>query len=90
MIFPYPSGSGEWNTFYRVALPLVKPGIGTVVILQFLSLWNEFLYATVLIQNSAKYPLQPTIFNLVGQYSTNWTLLAASLTMAIVPIVLVY
>ena len=83
-------GSGEWNTFYRVALPLVRPGIGTVVILQFLSLWNEFLYATVLIQNSAKYPLQPTIFNLVGQYSTNWPLLAAALTMAIVPIVLVY
>jgi len=44
----------------------------------------------LLIQNSAKYPLQPTIFNLVCQYSTNWTLLAASLTMAIVPIVLVY
>jgi len=61
-----------------------------VVILQFLALWNEFLYATVLIQSSAKQPLQPAIFNLVGQYTTNWPLLAASLTMAIVPIVLVY
>jgi ABC-type glycerol-3-phosphate transport system permease component len=83
-------GSSEWGTFYSVALPLVRPGIGTVVILQFLSLWNEFLYATVLISNSSKYPLQPTIYNLVGQYSTNWTLLAASLVMAIVPIVAVY
>jgi len=83
-------GSSEWGTFYRVALPLVKPGVGTVVILQFLALWNEFLYATVLIQSSAKQPLQPAIFNLVGQYTTNWPLLAASLTMAIVPIVLVY
>ncbi len=83
-------GSSEWGTFYRVVLPLVKPGIGTVVILQFLALWNEFLYATVLIQSSALQPLQPAIFNLVGQYSTNWTLLAASLTMAITPIVIVY
>jgi ABC-type glycerol-3-phosphate transport system permease component len=83
-------GSSEWGTLYRVVLPLVRPGIGTVVILQFLSLWNEFLYAVVLLQSAALQPLQPAIFNLVGRYSTNWTLLAASLTMAIVPIVIVY
>jgi ABC-type glycerol-3-phosphate transport system permease component len=83
-------GSGEWGTLYRVVLPLVRPGIGTVIILQFLAIWNEFLYATVLIQSATKQPLQPSIFNLIGQYSSNWTLLAASLTMAIVPIVLVY
>jgi ABC-type glycerol-3-phosphate transport system permease component len=61
-----------------------------VVILQFLSLWNEFLYATVLLQDSAKQPLQPAIYNLVGQFSTDWTSLAAALTMAIIPVVLVY
>lgn len=83
-------GSSEWGTLWRVVVPLVRPGIGTVIILQFLSLWNEFLYAAVLIQNSELQPLQPTIFNLVGKYSTNWTLMAASLTMAIIPIVLVY
>jgi ABC-type glycerol-3-phosphate transport system permease component len=83
-------GSSEWNTFYRVMLPLVKPGIGTVIILQFLALWNEFLYANVLIQDPNKLPLQPVIFNLVGQFNTNWTSLTAALTMAIVPVVLVY
>ncbi len=83
-------GSGEWYTLFRVVLPLVRPGIGTVIILQFLSIWNEFLYAAVLIQSTAKQTLQPTIFHLNGQYATNWTLLAASLTMAIFPIVIVY
>ena len=83
-------GSGEWGTLWRVVLPLVKPGIGTVVILQFLSLWNEFLYAVVLIQSTPLMPLQPAIFNLVGRYSTDWTGLAAALTMAILPIVIVY
>jgi ABC-type glycerol-3-phosphate transport system permease component len=83
-------GSSEWSTLFRVAIPLVMPGIGTVVILQFLALWNEFLYAIVLIQKSSKYPLQPTIFNLVGKYNTDWTLLTAALTMAIIPVVLVY
>ena len=83
-------GSSEWGTFYRVALPLVRPGIGTVIILQFLALWNEFLYAAVLIQDTGKQPLQPAIFSLVGQFSTDWTSLAAALTMAIIPVVLVY
>jgi ABC-type glycerol-3-phosphate transport system permease component len=83
-------GSGEWYTLFRVVLPLVRPGIGTVIILQFLSIWNEFLYAAVLIQSTDKQTLQPTIFHLNGKYATNWTLLAASLTMAIVPIVIVY
>jgi ABC-type glycerol-3-phosphate transport system permease component len=83
-------GSSEWGTFYRVALPLVRPGVGTVVILQFLSIWNEFLYATVLLQKGSLQPLQPAIYNLVGQFSTDWTSLAAALTMAIVPVVLVY
>lgn len=83
-------GSSEWGTLWKVVLPLVRPGIGTVIILQFLSVWNEFLYAVVLIQSDIKMPLQPAIFNLVGKYSTNWTLLAASLTMAILPIVIVY
>jgi ABC-type glycerol-3-phosphate transport system permease component len=83
-------GSSEWGTFYRVALPLVRPGVGTVVILQFLSIWNEFLYATVLLQKDSLQPLQPAIYNLVGQFQTDWTSLAAALTMAIVPVVLVY
>ena len=83
-------GSGEWYSLFRVVLPLVKPGIGTVVILQFLSIWNEFLYAAVLIQSTAKLTLQPTIFHLIGKYTTNWTLLAASIVMAILPIVVVY
>ncbi|MCA9909836.1 MAG: carbohydrate ABC transporter permease [Anaerolineae bacterium] len=83
-------GSSEWGTFFRVALPLVRPGVATVVILQLLAIWNEFLYATVLVQDVAQKPLQPVIFNLVGQFNTNWPSLTAALTMAIIPVVLVY
>ena len=62
----------------------------TVVILQFLSIWNEFIYANVLLQDPSKQPLQPVIFNLVGQFNTNWPSLTAALTMAIVPVIIVY
>jgi multiple sugar transport system permease protein/raffinose/stachyose/melibiose transport system permease protein len=83
-------GAGELTIFRKVMLPLAKAGIGTVVILQFLPLWNEFLDANVLLQNPDKHPLQPVIFNLVGQFNTPWNLLTAALTMAIVPVVVVY
>ncbi len=65
-------GASEWGIFFRVMLPLARAGVGTVVILQFLSIWNEFIYANVLLQDPSKQPLQPVIFNLVGQFNTNW------------------
>jgi ABC-type glycerol-3-phosphate transport system permease component len=83
-------GAGEVTIFRKVMLPLARAGIGTVVILQFLSLWNEFLYANVLLQDPQKHPLQPVVFNLVGQFNTPWNLLTAALTMAIVPVIVVY
>jgi ABC-type glycerol-3-phosphate transport system permease component len=83
-------GASESVIFYKVMLPLARAGVGTVIILQFLAIWNEFLYANVLLQDPAKQPLQPVIFNLVGQFNTNWTSLTAALTMAIIPVVVVY
>jgi ABC-type glycerol-3-phosphate transport system permease component len=83
-------GGGEFTIFWRVMLPLARPGIATVVIFQFLSTWNEFLYANTVIQSTGKLPLQPMLFSLAGQYSTNWPVLTAALTMSIIPIIVVY
>lgn len=83
-------GASELTIFRRVMLPLAAPGVATVVILQFLALWNEFLYANVLLQDPAKHPLQPVIFNLVGQFNTPWNVLTAALTIAVVPVIVVY
>jgi ABC-type glycerol-3-phosphate transport system permease component len=83
-------GGGEWTIFWRVMLPLARPGIATVVIFQFLSTWNEFLYANTVIQTTGKLPLQPMLFSLAGQYATNWPVLTAALTLSIIPIIVVY
>ena len=68
-------GASKLTIFPKVMLPLAKAGIGTVVILQFLALWNEFLYANVLLQDANKHPLQPVVYNLVGQFGTPWNVL---------------
>jgi len=83
-------GSSEFTIFLRVILPLARPGIATVVIFQFLQTWNEFLMANTVLQNTKLLPLQPVLFSLTGQYSTDWTTLTAGLTLSIIPVVLVY
>jgi ABC-type glycerol-3-phosphate transport system permease component len=83
-------GAGELTIFFRVILPLARPGIATVVIFQFLQTWNEFLMANTVLQDTDKLPLQPVLFGLMGQYATNWPVLTAGLTLSIIPVVVVY
>jgi ABC-type glycerol-3-phosphate transport system permease component len=83
-------GSSEFTIFLRVILPLARPGIATVVIFQFLQTWNEFLMANTILQNTKLLPLQPVLFSLTGQYSTDWPTLTAGLTLSIIPVVIVY
>lgn len=83
-------GASEWDIFWRVILPLSRPGLATVVIFQFLSTWNEFLMANTVLQDTQALPLQPVLFSLIGQYSTDWPTLTAGLTLSIVPVIIVY
>ena len=83
-------GAGEFRIFARVMLPLAAPGVATVVIFQFLSTWNEFLLAQTFISAPQYLPLQPVLYGVVGQHSTDWPLLTAALTMSVVPIIAVY
>jgi ABC-type glycerol-3-phosphate transport system permease component len=83
-------GASEFRIFARVMLPLAAPGVATVVIFQFLSTWNEFLLAQTFISAPQYLPLQPVLYGVVGQHSTDWPLLTAALTMSVVPIIAVY
>jgi ABC-type glycerol-3-phosphate transport system permease component len=83
-------GAGEFGIFSRIMLPLARPGIATVLIFQFMGTWNEFIYAATFLHTPEIRTLQPTIFAMVGRYSTNWPALTAGLTISVLPIVLVY
>jgi ABC-type glycerol-3-phosphate transport system permease component len=83
-------GASEFGIFWRIMLPLARPGLATITIFQFMNTWNEFIFAATFIHDPALRPLQPTIFSLVGRYSTNWPALAGALTISILPILLLY
>jgi ABC-type glycerol-3-phosphate transport system permease component len=83
-------GAGEFGIFWRIMLPLARPGLATITIFEFMGTWNEFIFAATFVHTPELRPLQPAIFALVGRYSTNWPALAAGLTISILPIVVVY
>lgn len=83
-------GASEFGIFWRIMLPLARPGIATVLIFQFMDTWNEFIFAATILHTPALRTLQPAVFALVGRYSTNWPALAAGLTISILPIVITY
>lgn len=83
-------GASEFTAFWKIILPLAKPGIATVTIFQFVTIWNEFMYAATFILSSEKRTLQPAIRSLVGRYSTDWGALCASMFLAVIPILITF
>lgn len=83
-------GAGRTKIFFIIILPLSLPGLATVGILSFLSCWNEYLFAYILISTSSLKVLTQGIMALKGLYLTNYGVLCASLMITIIPIIVVY
>ncbi|BAS28294.1 carbohydrate ABC transporter permease [Limnochorda pilosa] len=83
-------GCTEFQTFYRVMLPLVRPGLATVTIVNFVPWWNDFFFPLLFIQSDhlKTIPLGMTVF--FGQYMTDWGLLFAGMLIASLPLLVVY
>jgi ABC-type glycerol-3-phosphate transport system permease component len=83
-------GCTEFGVFRHVYLPLAKPGIATVVIIQSMGTWNEFMFSNTFISSPGSKTIQAALFQAVGRYSTDYTALSSGLMLALVPIVTVY
>jgi ABC-type glycerol-3-phosphate transport system permease component len=83
-------GASELDVFLRVMLPLVQPAVLTLAVFQFLNTWNEFILAETFLRSPNLLTVQPRIYAIVGQYSTNWSLLCAAVVISVIPIVVLY
>jgi len=83
-------GASELAVFFRVMLPLVQPAVLTLAVFQFLSSWNEFLLAETFLRSADLLTVQPRVYAIVGQYSTNWSLLCAAVVISVIPVVILY
>ncbi len=83
-------GCSDLAVLWRVALPLVGPGLAVAAILSFIFAWNYFLFALVLSGFSTT-PLVVAAFNFVGEGVTNWgALMAAATLIGLPPVVLAF
>ena len=83
-------GCNDFQVFWHIYLPQARPGMATVVIIQSLYTWNEFMFSNTLITSPDKKTVQSAVFQAVGQYGTDYTALCSGLIIALVPVVLIY
>lgn len=83
-------GAGEWGVFWYVYLPLAKPGIATVVIIQSMGIWNEFMFSNTFISSPDSKTIQAALFQAVGRYATDYTALSSGLMLALIPIFTIF
>ncbi|MER9934185.1 carbohydrate ABC transporter permease [Mesorhizobium sp. M0088] len=83
-------GAGPMTIFWRIYLPLLAPGIGTIVLYAFIYSWTEFAFASQLIVTDGLKTLPMGLGALVGSYYINWGLLMAGASLATLPAVLLF
>ena len=83
-------GCSKIGIWWNVALPLARPAIAVIVIFNSLNVWNEYILAFLLLGNSNLMPLQRGLMVFQGANSTDYPVLMAGLTMAAVPIIMIY
>ncbi|WP_010647743.1 carbohydrate ABC transporter permease [Oceanobacillus massiliensis] len=82
-------GANKWQVFWRIVFPMLKPISVTVMILNLIWIWNDYLLPSlVLSSDTATLPLK--MFFFFGQYTKQWHLALAGLTLAIIPVIIIY
>jgi ABC-type glycerol-3-phosphate transport system permease component len=88
-------GCGEFSAFWRVLLPLARPGLVTVAIFQFIGVWKEYFYAFMLVSGDTSgsartLPLGLANLSIAAEYRTEYGMLFAGIILVTLPILIVY
>ncbi|MDI6100856.1 carbohydrate ABC transporter permease [Actinoplanes sp. NEAU-A12] len=83
-------GATEWGTMWRLAFPLVRPALVTVVIYNAVGIWNGFLLPLILTEGTEQSTIPLALATFSSEFGVNVPAVAASVTLTTVPIVLLY
>jgi multiple sugar transport system permease protein/raffinose/stachyose/melibiose transport system permease protein len=83
-------GCTRFMAFWKIVVPLIRPGLGATFAYLFFVTWQEFMFALTFITSEAKRTLPVGIFDYVGQYETNWGNLMAASSLICVPVFLLF
>ncbi len=83
-------GCNRYSTFFRIILPLSKPGLATLAIYNGVAMWNEFIFAYTLTQSPESRTLPLAVWDFQGQYTMNTPVIMAILTLSILPMIILF
>lgn len=83
-------GCSESRLFWNILLPLTKPALAALMIMDFLATWNEYVLASVFITDDYMRTVPAGLLSFVGQYGTDYGLLAAGVLITVIPILIIY
>jgi len=83
-------GASRLGVFLKILVPLMGPSLATLAILTFLSIWNDFLWPLVAIQNPDNMTMQLGLSTFQGAHLTEWPLLMAATLMSQLPVIVLF
>ena len=83
-------GASELRTFWDVAVPIIKPGIGALAIFTFISAWNEYPLQLVMLHKTEVKTIALGIAGLQAEMSTDYGLIMAGAALGAVPIIIIF
>ncbi|WP_022885527.1 carbohydrate ABC transporter permease [Glaciibacter superstes] len=83
-------GATRFQAFFRIVLPLVRPGLVTVAVFAFVMAWGEFVFGLTLSTQREMQPVTVTLNSFIGQYGTQYGPLMAASTIVAIPLIIVF
>lgn len=83
-------GAGELRIWWQIMLPGIMPTVSTVIIFDFISRWNEFLWPIIVLQDPEKYPLAAALQYLNGSFNYKFGYIAAGAIISVIPVIIVF
>lgn len=86
----YIDGCTQWQLYWRIIMPIAKPAIATLFITDFLSTWNEYLLASVIINDNKLKTVPVGLMTFVGEHGIDYGGLCAGVLITVIPVMAVY
>ena len=83
-------GLSVFKQYWKITLPLCRPALAALAVLEITWIYNEFFWATVLLQSGDKFPITSSLNNLKGQFFTDYNLLSAGSVLVALPVLVVF
>jgi raffinose/stachyose/melibiose transport system permease protein len=83
-------GCGPIRTFFMVVLPMLKPTLISVGVLEIMWVWNDYLLPSLILYSKKNRTIPLSTANFFGQYTIQWNLAMAGLTLTIIPVIIFY